>query len=304
LRSPGYPARPIEAAMASRQASGPAAKVTEEEVRRFCDFLYRRTGMSFATGKRYYIDRRLAERIVATGSGSFQSYFALLRSDADHEIEHVVNAFTVNETYFYREDHQLRCMTTNLLDTITATKRSGEPIRIWSVPCSTGEEPYSIAIWLMENWSRVDSYDIEIVGSDIDTRALQRAVEGVYGPRALMRLSADVIHRYFESDGDDTFRIDPGLRNSIQFDRVNLVDPRDMARYRGFDLLFCRNVLIYFDESSRRSAAENLYDCLRPGGYICLGHSETMSRISPLFRVCRFPDAIVYQRPEADHDGN
>src|SRR5262245_54983439 len=136
--------------------------ITQEDVRRLCDFLYRRTGMLFSNDKRYYIDRRLAERIVATGSASFQSYFALLRADAEREIEHLVNAFTVNETYFYREDHQLRCMTSDLLSQVLKDKAPGETIRIWSIPCSTGEEPYSIAIWLMENWSEVDTYNIEI----------------------------------------------------------------------------------------------------------------------------------------------
>jgi chemotaxis protein methyltransferase CheR len=256
--------------------------------------------MSFADSKRYYIDRRLADRITATGSASFQAYFAILRSDVDREIEHLVNAFTVNETYFNREDHQLRCMTADLLGDTVRARKAAEPIRIWSIPCSTGEEPYSIAIWLMENWPEVDSHDIEIVGSDIDTRALAAAAEGIYGERALMRLTKDVVERYFQPVAVG-YQIDPGLRNSIQFTRANLIDPQDMARYRGFDIVFCRNVLIYFDDASRRMAAENLYDCLRPGGYICLGHSETMSRISPLFRVCRFPDAIVYQRPEANH---
>jgi chemotaxis protein methyltransferase CheR len=284
------------------EAQGPRAlQVTGEEVERFCEFLYRRTGMSFTKGKRYYIDRRLAERIAATRSTSFQSYFAILRSDAHNEIEHLVNAFTVNETYFYREDHQLRCMTSNLLDEVIRGKQAGEPMRIWSIPCSTGEEPYSIAMWLMENWKQVDQYDIEIVGSDIDTRALDTAANGVYGDRSLMRLSRDLIDRYFALAPPDGYRIDAGLRNSIKFTRANLIDVKDMAQYRGFDIVFCRNVLIYFDDSSRRIAAENLYDCLRPGGYICLGHSETMSRISALFRVCRFSDAIVYQRPEADH---
>ena len=99
-----------------------------------------------------------------------------------------------------------------------------------------------------------------------------------------------------------THRIDAGLRNSIQFTEVNLVDARAMARHGRFDIIFCRNVLIYFDDASRRAAAENLFDCLHPGGFICLGHSETMSRISSLFRVCRYPDAIVYQRPEAERD--
>jgi chemotaxis protein methyltransferase CheR len=282
-------------------SGGGAVRVTQDDVRRLCEFLYRRTGMSFDDNKRYYIDRRLAERIAATGSSSFQSYFARLRSDADHEIEHLVNAFTVNETYFYREDHQLRCMTSDLLGLILRRKKAEDAIRIWSIPCSTGEEPYSIAMWLMENWPEVDTHNIEIVGSDIDTRALKVAGEGIYGRRALMRLSPQMIERYFARLEGDHVRIDPGLTESVQFTRANLIDTRDMARYRDFDIVFCRNVLIYFDDASRRIAAENLYDCLRPGGYICLGHSETMSRISPLFSVCRFPDATVYQRPEGNH---
>ena len=275
--------------------------ITPEEVQRFCEFLYRRTGISVTGEKRYFIDRRLEGRIAATGSSSFQAYFSLLRADADHEIEHLINSFTVNETYFYREDHQLRCMTSSLLGSIAGHKLPGSTVRIWSIPCSTGEESYSIALWLMENWPQVDAYNVEIVGSDIDTRALTAAAEGIYGDRALMRLSRDVIGRYFNKTADGNYQIDEGLRGSIEFTRANLIDPQDMAQYRDFDLIFCRNVLIYFDDASRRQAAENLYDCLRPGGYICLGHSESMSRISPLFRVCRFPDAIVYQRPEADH---
>ena len=278
-----------------------AVHISPEDVQRFCEFLYRRTGMSFTEAKRYFIDRRLEDRMAATGSSSFQAYFSLLRADADHEIEHLINSFTINETYFYREDHQLRCMTSSLLDIIVSQKKPGGTVRIWSIPCSTGEEPYSIALWLLENWPKVDSYNIEIIGSDIDTRALKAAAEGIYGDRALMRLSPELIDRYFRLLADGSHQIDEGLRNSIEFTRANLIDSRDMALYRDFDLIFCRNVLIYFDDASRRQAAENLCDCLRPGGYICLGHSESMSRISPLFRVARFPDAIVYQKPEADH---
>jgi chemotaxis protein methyltransferase CheR len=275
-----------------------AVRVTEQEVQRFCEFLYRRTGMSFSDDKRYYIDRRLAERIAATRSPSFQAYFAQLRTDAGRELEYLINAFTVNETYFYREEHQLRCLTSALLDDVVRRRPADGPIRIWSVPCSTGEEPYSIAIWLMENWARVDDYNIEIVGSDIDTRALKAAADGLYRDRALQRLPRSVVKRYFQRLPDGGHQIDPGLRNSIEFTRVNLVEARETAGYRDFDIVFCRNVLIYFDDASRRIAAENLYDCMRPGGYICLGHSETMSRISPLFGVRRFSDAIVYQKPE------
>ena len=285
--------------MARSPSAAQPVPVTVEDVRRLCEFIYRRTGMLFEDNKRYYIDRRLSERIAATNSDSFQSYFAHLRSDAEHEIQHLVNAFTVNETYFYREDHQLRCMTSNILDEVTAAKNAADPIRIWSIPCSTGEEPYSIALWLMENWSAVDSHNIEIVGSDIDTRALKAAEEGIYGERALMRLNKPIIDRYFRPI-EGGYQIDQGLRDSIRFTKVNLIDTHEMALYRGFDIILCRNVLIYFDDASRRVAAENLYECLRPGGYICLGHSETMSRISSLFSVRRFPDAIVYQKPEVD----
>src|SRR4029079_11841499 len=211
--------------MAPSEASGARAiHVTQEDVRRMCEFLYRRTGMSFDDNKRYYIDRRVVDRMAITGSASFQSYFAMLRSDAEHEIEHLVNAFTVNETYFYREDPQLRCMTSDLLTEITRRKKIDDPIRIWSIPCSTGEEPYSIAMWLMENWAEVDSHNIEIVGSDIDTRALKAAAEGIYGARALMRLSPAVVDRYFERLDKDQVRIDPGLRDSVQFTRANLID--------------------------------------------------------------------------------
>jgi chemotaxis protein methyltransferase CheR len=271
--------------------------VTPEEFSRLCDFLYRRTGMVFKEDKRYYVERRIRERISATGSTSFTSYFARLRSDFQGEAAKLVNAFTVNETFFYREDHQLRCLTTDLLARRIAAKRRGDPLLIWSVPCATGEEPYSIAIWLLERWPEVDAYDVEIVGSDIDTRALDAAREGIFGKRALMRLSAELIAKYFVPLDEYSWRIIPELRQSVRFSAANLIDPAEMRAHGRFDVIFCRNVLIYFDDTSRRIAAENLYDNLVPGGYICLGHTESMSRISPLFEVCRFSDAIVYQRP-------
>ncbi len=271
--------------------------MTEEEFQRLCDFLYRRTGMLFGEAKRYYVERRITERMGATGATSFASYFARLRGDVRGEIEQFVNAFTVNETYFYREDHQLQCLTSDLLRERLAVKPRGEAVRIWSVPCSTGEEPYSIAIWLLENWPQVDSHDIEIVGSDIDTGVLEAARAGVYGKRALMRLSPELIERYFEQIDDERWRVLEDLRDSVRFSAVNLVEPAQTRPNGRFDVIFCRNVLIYFDDASRRIAAENLYENLAPGGFICLGHSESMSRISPLFEVCRYADAIVYQRP-------
>ena len=259
--------------------------------------------MVFTEAKRYYVERRVVERMAATASGSFASYLARLRSDTEGEVEYFVNAFTVNETYFYREDHQLRCLTTDLLADRLRTKGQGQALRIWSVPCSTGEEPYSIAIWLLENWPMVDKYEIEIVGSDIDTGVLDKAREGAFGKRALMRLSPYLVEKYFSREGSDGWKILDDLRESVRFSRVNIVDPAETRPFGQFDVIFCRNVLIYFDDASRRLAAENLYENLAPGGYICLGHTESMSRISPLFDVRRFADAIVYQRPEGVKHG-
>ena len=236
--------------------------------------------------------------MAATGCVRFSDYFAFLRRESQGEVEQLINAFTVNETYFYREDHQLECLSKDLLRERTLIKPSGNRIRIWSAPCSTGEEPYSIAIWLLENWALADTYDIEIVGSDIDTRVLEAAAEGIFGKRALMRLSPDLIARYFRPLDEDRWQILDDLRLSVRFSRVNLIETKETQIEGRFDVIFCRNVLIYFDDESRRIAAENLYDNLLPGGYICLGHTESMSRISPLFEVCRFSDAIVYRRPQ------
>ena len=284
-------------------------RVSDDEFRRLRDFLYRRTGMHFADAKRYYVDKRLADRMAATGCASFQAYFARLRADTAGELQSLINAFTVNETYFIREEHQFRCMVSDLLPAIVARKQPGAPIRIWSVPCATGEESYSIAIWLLEHWPEVDRHEVEIVGSDIDTRTLQAAQAGLYGARSLMRLTPDLLARYFEEagpqqvNGETARRIIPELRDSLRFTRVNLVDPAETAPYRGFDIVFCRNLLIYFDDASRRLAAEALYDSLLPGGFLCLGHSESMGRISPLFETCRFRDAVVYRKPAEGRRG-
>jgi chemotaxis protein methyltransferase CheR len=267
-----------------------------DDLERFVDFLYRRTGMLFGESKRYYIDRRVGERQAATGLRNFGDYFAMLRTEAG-ELELLINAFTVNETYFYREEHQLRCMSGQLLPLLVKDKLPGDKVRIWSVPCSTGEEPFSIAIWLLENWPLVDAYNIEIVGSDIDTRALAGARVGEYGERALSRMPPEVIDRYFEPSRNGTRRIILDLEESVSFTPVNLMDPESMADHGQFDLIFCRNVLIYFDDASRLAASRNLRACLRPGGFICLGHSESMVRISDRFETCRFEDAIVYRRP-------
>ena len=271
------------------------AALTPEELMRLSNFVYRKTGMLFEEKKRYYIDRRVADRIALTGSRDFARYYQLLRDD-QAEAQELINSFTVNETYFYREEHQLRCLSRSLLPEVVRTRKPGDLVRIWSLPCSTGEEPYSIALWLLENWAMVDVYNIEIVGSDIDTDAILAAKEGRYGSRAVAKLPREVLGAYFEQRGKSEWRIIEDLKESVKFTHTNLNDRQSVAEQGRFDIIFCRNLLIYFDESSRESAAANLHEALLPGGFLCLGHTESMSRISARFAPRRFEDAIVYER--------
>lgn len=272
--------------------------ITDDDFEQFCEFFYRKTGIRFDQSKRYFVDRRLIERIKATGHNSFKSYFIFLRFESTgKELQNLVNSLTVNETYFFREEYQFQCMVNWMLSEIVSKKRAGDTIRIWSIPSSTGEEPYSIAIYLLEYWKDIDKWDVEIISSDIDTQALEKAKRGIYSERSVQNLPKAILQKYFKSLGSGYYQICEELRNSVEFTRVNIVDTKETKRYRGFDIVFCRNLLIYFDDLSRKIAVENLFDAMNPGGFICLGHSESMSRISPIFKVRKFPEAIVYQRP-------
>jgi chemotaxis protein methyltransferase CheR len=277
----------------------PASGFAQEDVARFQELFYRRTGIQFGPAKRYFVDRRLQERINATGAANLRAYLVALRHDdaEDLELQHLINAMTVNETYFYREEYQFRSLSREILPELAAA-RPGERLRIWSLPCSTGEEPYSIALHLTENWPGLASVDVEITGSDIDTRVIAQARAGIYDARSVQNLPAPVLERHFEPHASGRWRISRALREAVTFSTVNLADAATMRAHRGrYDVVLCRNLLIYFDDPSRRQAAEALYDSLRPGGFLCLGHSESMSRMSSLFTVRKCADAIVYQRP-------
>jgi chemotaxis protein methyltransferase CheR len=273
----------------------PAIAFSDQDIAQITALIYRWTGMTFGAGKRYYIERRIAERMRRRSAADVRSYLALLTSDAA-ERETLTNAFTINETYFFREDHQFAALSAEILPDIVSRKRPGDLVRIWSLPCSTGDEPYSIAIWLLEHWPLVDAYNIEIVGSDIDTAAIEAARAGLFASRALARLSPELVERYFEPEHHHRRKIIDDLRESVHFTPANLCDAASLDPLGRFDVIFCRNLLIYFDDASRETAARNLHDRLVPGGYLCLGHSESMTRISDSFGMVRLDDAIVYRR--------
>lgn len=271
--------------------------ISAEDFERFREYFYRRSGIHFESTKRYFVDKRLIDRIQAAGCNDFREYFALLRFETSgREWQRLVNEMTVNETYFMREHYQFDCMVHSMLPELVARKPRGEPLRIWIMPSSSGEEAYTVAMYLLERWPELARWDVEIVSSDIDTRILAHAEAGLYSPRAVHQLPSAWLQKYFTREGEN-WRINRSLREVVAFTRVNLNERTEVAAYRNYDLVFCRNLLIYFDDASRRRAAEAFYDVLRPGGFICLGHSESMSRISSLFAIRKFAQAIVYQKP-------
>ncbi|MFC4060345.1 CheR family methyltransferase [Planomonospora corallina] len=271
------------------------------EFERFREFFYRRTGIQFSPAKRYFVDKRVGACVRDSGEDGFASWFASIRLGIRPELtQNMINQLTVNETYFLREDYQFDSLLNSVLPAVMSRRaRTGEngPVRILSLPCSTGEEPYSVALRLLQEWPLIDSVDVEIHAADIDTAVLGHAQHGVYGPRSLQRVPPSWLERHFTPTGGGFHQISAGIRSAITFSRVNVTDPEQMRVFEKFDVIFCRNMLIYFDELSSRRAAENLYGALRPGGYLFLGHSESMSRISPIFTPCRLPDGLVYQRP-------
>jgi chemotaxis protein methyltransferase CheR len=270
--------------------------ISEDDFLKFREYFYRKTGISFESNKRYFVDKRLVERIEATDSGSFRGYFAMLRFDTSGaELQHLTNLMTVNETYFVREEYQFQCLVDSMLPEIIKRKTDRSPIRIWCIPSSSGEEPYTVAMYLLELWAGINDWDVEIISSDIDTGILHKARVGRYSQRSVQHVPAPWLAKYFTRMGDE-YQLCETLREAVEFTRVNLAEPADTRSYRNFDVIFCRNLLIYFDDVSRKSAAETFYDALNPGGFVCLGHSESMSRISSLYKVRKFPEAIVYQK--------
>ena len=272
--------------------------IKDEDFLKFREFFYRKTGISFAASSRYFVDKRIVERIEATGNENFRNYFMMLRfQSSSEELQQITNLMTVNETYFLREEYQFQCLVDSLLPEIISRKTDDKPIRIWSIPSSSGEEPYSIAMYLLERWAGINDWDVEIISSDIDTGILRKARTGLYTPRAVQYVPNLWMKKYFTSVHGE-YQICDELRQAVDFTQVNLSVAAETRPYRDFDVVFCRNLLIYFDDVSRKAAAETFYDALKPGGFICLGHSESMSRISPLYTVRKFAEAILYQKPQ------
>lgn len=160
--------------------------ISDDDFQKFQEYFYRKTGIQFDTSKRYFVDKRLVERIEASGCIDFRGYFTMLRFQASgNELQALVNLMTINETYFFREEYQFHCLVNSILPEIVAHKKDKSPIRIWVIPSSSGEEAYSIAMCLVERWAGIHQWDVEIISSDIDTKILVQARTGMYSERSV-----------------------------------------------------------------------------------------------------------------------
>ncbi len=273
---------------------------TVEDFIKFKKLIYSKAGIHFEDRKIAFVKRRVLERMEKLGIEKAIDYYRLLRfSDKDgREFQNLINLLTTNETYFFREFYQLEVFGEVLLPELEE-KRIKEDflkIKIWSAGCSSGEEPYTLAIIVREILDNVDMWDIEILATDIDENVLRKAINGIYDKRSVKDVPPTYLKKYFIKVGDN-YKIKDEIKNMVTFEKLNLFDTAKMIRKKNYDFIFCRNVLIYFDDESRKKVVNLFYNSLNHGGYIFLGHSESISRITTVFKMRKVRDTIVYFKP-------
>ncbi|HJW94984.1 MAG TPA: protein-glutamate O-methyltransferase CheR [Thermoanaerobaculia bacterium] len=260
------------------------------------DQIYKRTGMWFADTSKYLLQKRLSPRARELNFDSFQKYFYFLQYDprAESEFDQIYDLVTTNETYFFREPAQLTAFIEEIVPDILARKPI-KKVRVWSAGCSSGEEPYSLAILLQEaGWYQRAAF--EIFASDINQQVLSKARRGQYRESAFRSTEATLRDKYFTREADGSWKIHDEVRNRISFGRVNLYDEARVSLLGHLDVIFCRNVIIYFDDSSKKVVVGNFYNRLIDGGYLLLGHSESLISLSTQFKLRHLKNDMVYQR--------
>ena len=258
--------------------------------------IYRRTGIWFPDASKYLLQKRLSPRARELNFESFQKYFYFLQYDprADAEFDEICDLVTTKETYFFREPAQLTAFVDEIIPEVLSRK-PGKKIRVWSAGCSTGEEPYSIAMMLEES-RHFDRAGFEIFASDISQQVLVRARKGQYRENAFRATDPTIRDKYFARQPDGTWRIRDEIRNRVSFGRLNLYDEPRVSLLGSLDVIFCRNVIIYFDEASKKSVITNFYNRLLDGGYLLLGHSESLISLTSQFKLKHLKNDMVYQK--------
>ncbi|HTG81245.1 MAG TPA: protein-glutamate O-methyltransferase CheR [Geobacteraceae bacterium] len=278
--------------------------MTEEEFRLIRDLIYSHCGLFFDSDTRYLLEKRLSKRLQLYQLQSFKEYHYLLKYDRkkDQELSDLMDVLTTNETYFFREAFQLKAMTEEILPELKAAKeQKGErTLRIWSAGCSTGEEPYTIAMLIME-MGGFHGWRVEIVGTDISNRVLQLSRKAVYGKSSFRTTEDRYVRRFFQEQ-EDGFRVNDEVRELVTISHLNLFDQNRLALLGKMDVIFCRNVIIYFDQTAKKKVVDTFYRMLHDGGYLLLGHSESLMNISTAFTLRHLKNDMVYQKPCSSGD--
>ena len=252
------------------------SQLTPREFEQFQTLIFELCGIRVPENKIMLLSHRIRRRVKATGATSFSVYLKLLRSKAGSaEVEGFLDAITTNETSFFRTEKHFDWLRTDFVESLRERAALGEHpkrIRIWSAACSSGEEPYSIAICLAENRQKLTDWKIEIHGTDISEQSLEKARTGVYSSRVMENIPEKVRTRYLVHHADlDTWEVKPTLKDVVSVSRHNLMEP---SSQRNYDCVFIRNVLIYFNRESKQVVVDHLVRSLSPGGYLVVGPSE------------------------------
>jgi len=272
--------------------------MTEAEFRMFSELVRSYCGLHFASESRYLLEKRVGRRMLELEIPSFAAYHYRLRNDTslDPELAKLVDELTTNETYFLRERNQLRALIEEILPELGLRRRDqgGGPLNIWSAGCSSGEEPYSIVMLALEA-GLLPGRDLRVYASDISRPALLKARRGVYREASFREMDASMRRKYF-AEKDGLWRISDAVKAHVDFIHLNLFDRSRIALLNQMDVILCRNVIIYFDPETKRTAIQTFYEKLRPAGFLLLGHSESLINLSSAFELRHLQREMVYRR--------
>lgn len=273
--------------------------MSREEYRLLRDLVYDYCGIFFHEDVKYMLERRLNGRLREHGLDSFSEYYRYLRYSPKRaqELEEIVELLTTNETYFFREEYQLRAFSEEILPELIKQHADSRRLRIWSAGCSSGEEAYTVAILLREE-PRLEGWDVEIFANDISRKVIQVARKGLFGKSSFRSTQEYFVRKYFRPQGKQ-YMVTDDIRSLVSFGQLNLLDDEMIQLIGSVDLIFCRNVLIYFDKKSRIRTLKTFYNKLNPGGYLLLGHSESLMNVSTDFELVHLKNDLVYRKPRA-----
>ena len=262
------------------------------------DLISEYCGIYFDDSSRTLVEKRLSRRVMLNRLDDFRDYYRLLLYDKrrDEELAAIVDIITVNETYFFREQNQLKAFVDEVCVELKATRNDTRRLRIWSAGCSSGEEPYTIAMLLLENRLLFDGWNIEIVASDINRRVLHQARRGVYRKPSFRSTDEKTIRKYFTMQ-DGEYVLNDEVKRLVTFSNLNLLDAVKTRFVGSMDVIFCRNVLIYFNPEAKKKVIEIFFNRLNDGGYMLLGHAESLINLSTAFALKHLKNDMVYQKP-------